>query len=54
MKRASDRSVLSRASPKNIWRLARFVGLDKDIEECECIPCMLMLVEWLAREMEKV
>jgi len=50
VRRANDRAVLSRANPKALWRLARFVGVRR--AECHCTKCLTALVEYLARRLE--
>jgi hypothetical protein len=51
MRRANDRAILSKSKPEALWRLARWAGITNP--ECHCIPCMVALVEALARELER-
>jgi hypothetical protein len=57
MRRASDRSVLSRAKPEYLFRLARWIRGEKPTvndEECYCQKCITALIEYLARELERI
>lgn len=51
MRRANDRAVLSKAKPDALWRLARFMGVTAP--ECHCTMCLIRLVEFLARALER-
>jgi hypothetical protein len=51
VRRANDRSVLSRAKPRDLYRLAKWAGSNID-RECYCRECITNLIEHLARKLE--
>lgn len=45
------RQRLWKASPNNVLRLARWLGMEKD--NCTCTDCMIKVIEWVARRCEE-